>query len=197
MTGIEALFAVAPMLSTAAGATTLAGSVGFADALIGGGSIISAIGQRQTGEAQQAALDASARQTELNAQAALDRNVQAAGQERAAGQRAFLSERRRGRLVRAGLIARAGASGADVNSPDIIRLSSDIESETDYHALTALYESEDRAQALEDQGRVGLFNAQTTGAMRRYRGRSMNRQGNFAAFSTIAGTANQFLERYA
>src|SRR3546814_9070939 len=87
------------------------------------GTVISAYGQMQAGEAAEA--QAAAQQTALDFQAGEARKQ--AGQERAAAQREMISERRRERLVQSNLIASAAASGAGASDPTILDLQGDIE----------------------------------------------------------------------
>lgn len=92
----------------------------------------------------------------------------AAGQERAAAQRAALEQKRKGRLARSTAIARAGAGGA--TAEDIYSTLAGIGSEAEYAAATERYKGEDAARGFLDQG-----------AMYEYEGNEAMRSAELAA----------------
>src|SRR3546814_14757736 len=111
------------------------------------GTVISAYGQMQAGEAAEA--QAAAQQTALDFQAGEARKQ--AGQERAAAQREMISARRRERLVQSNLIASAAASGAGASDPTLLAPKVDIAADGASRALTALYQGQERWRSLEHQ----------------------------------------------
>lgn len=121
--------------------------------LIVGGTVLQGIGMMQAGkaaaaagQAQQQAKNYEAKQAEINA-----------GQERAASQRESIRRRRQETMIQSQLQARAAASGGGATDPTIVTLAEDIAAEGEYSALTALYEGEDRARALESGATLSRY----------------------------------------
>lgn len=80
---------------------------------------------------------------------------QAAGQERAAGQRVAIEERRKADLATSRAEAVAAASGAGGKTvTDII---GGIQGQGEYNALSALFSSEERARGMELQGKTAAM----------------------------------------
>lgn len=153
------------------------------------GTVLSAAGQVQAGEAAYA--QAKAQQQALDYQA--EQHRRQAGQERAAGQRALEAERRRERLVQSNLLARAAASGAGASDPTIVALQGQIAAEGELRALSALYEGEARAYDLEEQARLRVFEGQQTRAA----GKMARDSYRFGAFTTLVGGIGSTLyDRY-
>jgi hypothetical protein len=90
------------------------------------------------GEAQRIAAERQAQQMEMNA-----------GQERARAQRLAANERKRADIVGSRVQALSAASGAGALDPTILDLTTDIEGEGEYRALTQIYAGEERATGLE------------------------------------------------
>jgi hypothetical protein len=117
-----------------------------------GGTILSGIGAIQSlrgGNAQASAINASA--------------VQAAGQERARAQRVAAEQRRQATLVSSRARAVAGASGGGVTDPTVTNITAELAGEGEYRALSALYEGNDRANGIIDQGRADAYSAKSEG----------------------------------
>ena len=181
MTGIE--------IATIAGTAVTLG-----DAALVASTLIGTLGAIQQGRAQKAAGRAAERSSQY--QATL-RDMQArareqqAGQERAAAQRAYAEEQRRGRIVSSRARNIAAASGGSVFDPTVLDILGKIESEADYRAGAALYEGEERARGLEygaDLERAGaagdIFEGQAT--RQYYENRAT---GSFlSAAGTLAGS---------
>jgi len=106
-----------------------------------------------------------------------------AGQERAAAQRRFLEQRRRGRLLQSSLQARAAASGAGATDPTVNKLATGIESEADYLARTALFEGEEAGRALESGAALRRFE----GAEALRAGRARRKASQRSAVTTLLG----------
>ena len=84
-------------------------------------------------------------------------------------QRAATEERRQGKIAQSRALAVAAASGGGVADPTVTNLMGDIETESEYRALSRMYEGETESQALEraatarkKEGRA----ARTAGVMR-------------------------------
>lgn len=113
------------------------------------------VSRRQAENAQTIA-DAQADAQTRNA-AALDKQAQqladTAGQERAASQQAALTQQQQGRFVasRARALAAASGAGAGALDPTVVDILGGIRQETDLRSATALYEGDQRAQALLNQ----------------------------------------------
>lgn len=80
--------------------------------------------------------------------------TQQAGQERAASQRVAAEERRKGRLAQSRALALAAASGGGASDPTVTNILSGIEGESEYNALSAMYEGEERARTLETNASI-------------------------------------------
>lgn len=85
-----------------------------------------------------------------------------AGQERAAAQLAASEQRRQGRFAASRVQALSAASGAGALDPTIIGILGDVKNESDYRAMTALYEGESRARTLETQAAIDRMTGQIT-----------------------------------
>lgn len=120
--------------------------------------------------------------------ASTSRNFQAAqldqraGQEIAASQRAAAETRRQGALKLSALRARAGGAGGD---PSLVGLSGDIAAETEYRALTDLFEGKERATGLHLQADAS-----------RAEGRAAVRAGWLGVARTMFDKGPGLLERF-
>lgn len=149
-----------PIIQAAGTALTIAGTIQQGRAA------------RAAGEAE--AIAAGSRATALRQQA---------GQERAISQRGAIEERRRGEFVTSRAQALAAASGAGALDPTIVGILGDLETETEFRALTALYEGEQAARGLEFGAEGELF----AGEVARRAGRAAQRRSFLKA-------GGQFLE---
>ena len=93
-----------------------------------------------TGFEQKRAADDTADQLKLKAKA-----------RRAEGGAAAREDRRQGRLKASRTQAVLAAQGANLSDPTIVSLMGDIGAESEYMALTSLYESETEARGLDTQ----------------------------------------------
>jgi hypothetical protein len=105
---------------------------------------------------------------------------QQAGQERAASQRGAIEQRRQGRYVRSTAIAQAAASGAGVSDPTVTDIIGDIDQESEYRALTSLYEGEQAGRNLEYQAELTRTSGQAQHNL-------MDTQGDIALLGGAAG----------
>lgn len=105
-------------------------------------------------------IGANAEARELRRQAA--QLEAAAGQDRASSQRAAIDERRKGRYAGSRAMALAAASGGGADDPNVVNTIADIEGESEYRALTALYEGETEAQGKEAQAKANRRGARAT-----------------------------------
>lgn len=80
---------------------------------------------------------------------------QIAGQERASGQRQAIEDRRKGRLAQSRAIALSAAGGGTTG--DVSDIIGDLGTESEYSALTSLFESNDRASQLESGADLALY----------------------------------------
>jgi hypothetical protein len=135
------------------------------------GAVVTISGQQQQKKAAQGDAAFEAQQLE-----------QAAGRDRATGQRRAEEERRQARLVQSALQARAGGGGLD---PTVMNLAADIAGEGEYRALAALYEGEESARGKEESAAA----ARRTG---RARGRAMD----YASASTLLSTGSSIYSKY-
>lgn len=127
------------------------------------GSLLKAYGQVRQGRAAKKAADFEALQMERQAGAA-----EAESQAEAA------VSRREGRLVASRAISVASASGASVRDPTMVNLVADIETESEYNALAALYSGKSQATQL----RMGA-------KARRSEGKAARTAGYIKAATTI------------
>lgn len=149
------------------------------------GTVMSLVGTFQSASAQKAAGAAQQQQNEYVAA----QQRQQAGQERAAAQRRSSEARRQGDLAQSRATAVAAASGGGALDPSVIDTIGDLQTNSEYDALNALYEGEDRARSLEMGADI-----------KQYEGRQAKKAGNIAAtstmFSGIGQTAGSFYDRY-
>lgn len=108
------------------------------------GTAMSAMGTIAAGNAAAAEGEAARQAAEYKAK---QQEVQA-GQERAAAQRDAIEERRQGRLAMSRGLALSAAGGGAAD-PTVVNLMGDLEAESEYRALAAIYGGEDRARNLE------------------------------------------------
>jgi hypothetical protein len=138
-------------------------------ALSVGSTFMSAIGQRNAGIAENQRAQYVAKQMEVNA-----------GQERAAAQRRAQEQRRRGDLAQSRAQSLAAASGGGALDPSVVDIMGGLEEESEFNALSDLYEGEERARDLES-------NATVT----RWSGNQANKAGYMAARTTmLSGIGN-------
>lgn len=110
---------------------------------------------------------------------------QAAGQQRAASQRAAYDETRRSTLLQSRAQAVAAASGGGASDPTVVDLVSRIAGEGSYRSQLALYQGSEAARALE--GRADAA---------RFQGKQAARAGYIGAFSSVLKGASSLFDKY-
>lgn len=126
----------------AGGAVTLGGA---ASAALAGFSLLQAVGTIGQGNAQRAALDNQAAQKRV-----------IAGQDMASAERDQANKLRAGAYAESRAQAVIGASGADPNSVTATKDITDIEGQSEYGALTALFNGQSKAQGLNYDANLDL-----------------------------------------
>lgn len=107
------------------------------------GTVLSVAGQQQQAKAAQEGADLEAKQLERKAL-----------QRRAIGQRQAVEADRQGRLQKSRALAVAASSGAGASDPTIINHMAQLEAESNYRRMVALYEGEEEASQLEMQAKA-------------------------------------------
>lgn len=100
----------------------------------------------------------------------------------ASAQRAAANDRKQGRLAQSRLQALAGGGGLD---PTVVKLAADIAGETEYRALSSLYEGDDRAAGLRFAGDA-----------KRAEGKQARIAGVIGGVSSVLGNSPGLLEKY-
>ena len=140
-----------------------------------GGAVISA--------AQQAEQGRIAERNALFRAAQLDRNAKSA---EAVAQREAMQAKREARYLASRAQALAASSGGGGSDPTVVNLIAQIEEEGEYNALTALFNGQQRADAMR-----------TSAAVERSEGRSARRAGRTgAATSILSGVSDFGMARY-
>lgn len=170
------LAAAIPMIAgTAATTAGVAGTAGMlATAAQIGGTVLSGLG------AIQSFIGGNAQAKAINSAAAV-----AAGEERAKAQRAAETQRKQAALVSSRARAVAGASGGGSSDPTLVDIISDIGSEGEYRAMTAMYEGEDRARGIVSQGRADAYSAKQQGM-----------QGLMKGMTSVLSSGASLFEKY-
>jgi hypothetical protein len=139
-----------PAVPAAAAASTgiLGTGIGFGDVLSAGGTLISA----------KAGMDNAAYQSAI-AKAEAEALKQRANEEAAAGQRAAITKRRQAELVGSRARALAASSGTLATDPTEVNIESDIATQGEYNALSALYEGMAASRSSQFQADIDLFKA--------------------------------------
>ena len=119
--------------------------------------------------------------------------VQSAGQERAKSHRVAEEQRRLSSVVQSRARAVAGASGGGVTDPTVVDITSELAGEGEYRALTAMYEGEDRARGIINQGQADAYTARQKGQAGFVSGMSSAFSG---ATSMLSGGSSLF-DKYA
>ena len=160
-----------------------------------GSTILGTMGQLQQAKAAGITAKTASAQQAIAAQQA-DRIERDAGQERAAAQRAAMEERRQGRLVSSRARAVAGASGAGAFDPTMIDILSDIDTEAEFRALTALYEGGERARSAEDEARLIRAGGAITGKTGKQMANSQRTSALLGAGGTLMEGGASLYEKY-
>ncbi|MER2514533.1 MAG: hypothetical protein ABTQ25_19325 [Nitrosomonas ureae] len=100
---------------------------------------------------------------------------QIAGQERASSQRAAIEDRRKGRLAQSRATALAAAGGGTVG--DVSGIIGDLGAESEYSALTSLFEGDDRAQQLESQANLDMYDGESAYRAAKYSAKTTKMKG--------------------
>lgn len=138
------------------------------------GTVVSAYGTIAAGSAQRAEADSQAYQMR-----------QQAGQERASAQRAEIVQRRQGAFALSRAQAVAAAGGGDTTDPTVVNVEKDIAGQTEYNAMTALFNGEERARGLE------------TGAnFKNFEGDQAYQKGLYSAAGTIFKGGSSWASKY-
>lgn len=144
--------------------------------LAGLGVVSTIIGANQASKEKKKQREATKEQgksAETTAKFEASQMEQAAGQQQAIAQKAMGEELRRSELLQSRALAIAGASGAGVSDPTVMKLMSDLAAEGQLAAQTQKYNGDEAARAL----RVGA-------KIRRWEGKQA-RLGSLAAASAI------------
>lgn len=122
---------------------------------------------------------------------------QIAGQERASSQRAAMDERRRGRLAQSRATALAAAGGGTVG--DVSGILGELGAESEYSALTSLFEGNDRAQQLESQANLDIYDGESAYRTAKYQAKTAKMKGYTDAIMGFAGSpaGNSLYAKYA
>lgn len=121
----------------------------LAAAALVAGTVLQAKGTIDEGNAANKQAKYEAAQMEANA-----------GTNRAVAQRQAIEQRRKGRILESNLQAQAAASGASATDADVVGLAGDIGAESEYNALSNLYEGEEKARNLEGAASVRRWEGQ-------------------------------------
>lgn len=117
------------------------------------GTAISFLGSMKQAQAAKAAGKAQQQEAYYRATQA----EMAAGQTRASGQRAAIEQRRKGEIARSRAIALQAGQGGSTADPTFINIVGDLGTETEYSAMSALFQGEDEAAGLEQQAGLSRF----------------------------------------
>lgn len=138
------------------------------------GGAVSAIGQAKAGK--------EAKQDAYNQAAQLDDQANLV---KADAQRQAIEERRQASRAASRALAVAGASGAGALDPTVQTITSRIEGEGEYRALSRLFNGDSEAANLKDQA-----------AATRRTGKAQQRAGRYAAVSTVLSSGSDFASKY-
>lgn len=136
-------------------------------ALSAGGSILGANAEARALREQAAQLDAEAMT------------------DRASSQRRMIEEKRQGRLAQSRAVAVAAASGGGADDPSIVNAVADLEGDSEYRALSALYEGETAARSKEAQA-----------AANRRGAKAVKTAGVIKAVGSVLSTGSSMFDRY-
>jgi hypothetical protein len=161
--GSGTLASLTPSLSTAA------------MGLQAGGTIVSALGNRNAGIASQNEADYEAAQLRQNA-----------GQEQASAEQKMQQQNRQTDYVLSNAQAAAAAGGGSATDPTVVNNLSTIAGEGRYRALTDMYQGNAAAQALENKATATQYGGQLT-----------KQADTTKMYSTILGGASSMFNRYA
>ena len=143
-------------------------------AIVAGATILSAVGKRKAGKAQDTA-------SKYDAKVA----TQQAQQERAAAQRDALNQRRQGMLLASRAQAVAASSGAGALDPTVMNVISGLTGEAELAGLASIYQGESRARSLEHGA-----------TMSRLAGKQAKKAGSIDALTTLLGGVDSFQTVY-
>lgn len=146
----------------------------IATALSIAGTVVSAIGAIQQGQAAKSAAEFEADQLQKKAMT-----------ERAAGQRQMEGEQRKKRLALSSLQARAAAGGGGADDPTVALLAEGIEEEGTLQALERYWIADNRAAGFQDQAKATLMT-----------GKAKANQGYMTAFGGILSGGVSAFEKY-
>jgi hypothetical protein len=142
--------------------------------LQGAGTVLSAVGSIQQGNAAADAGNSEAAQLNYRA-----------GQTRASTQRSYIEGLRQSRLVASRGRAVAAASGAGATDPTVVKTLADVSAAGEYEALTKLYEGNDAAIGME-----------ASAGARRREGSSARTSGYLKAASTVLNQGVSLWDKY-
>lgn len=142
--------------------------------LAAAGSIVSAIGQAKAGK--------EAKREAYNEAAQLDDQANLV---KADAQRQAIEERRQAARASSRALAVAAASGAGALDPTVQTITSRIEGEGEYRALSRLFNGDSEAANLKDQA-----------AATRRTGKAQQRAGRYAATSTVLSSGSDLASKY-
>lgn len=137
-----------------------------------GGSLLAAYGQNQAGKSAMQA-----------GQYTSDSADVAAGQARAAAQRKAIDQQRQTQLLLSKQNAAAAASGGGASDPSVARAEDAVANQGEYNVLTELYNGDEQARQLKDQGAAALYQGSETQRAARVSAASSLVKGGTSLFS--------------
>lgn len=140
---------------------------------------------KRQGIAQQFAAEFSAKQMDENAQVAL-----------AAAQQSANEERRMSAVLQSRALAVAGASGAGVSDPTILRIVGSIAEEGELAARTRLYEGTEAARSLRIQAEVARYEGRMAREGLQVQGQAIRDAGEARRTASLISTAASVWDKY-
>lgn len=163
----------------------------------------SAIGTIMKAREQNKAGDVAEDTANLNAQNALKiaqynaaKHETAAGQEKAAAQKVAKETKRQFRLKQSRVLALAAASGGGAMDMDVVNAIAGFEIEGDLASQTALYQGDERARMLTEEGEAGIWDAKTKGNVIKYAGKAKSSAYKNKSIATIMEGASSLAHKY-
>lgn len=144
-----------------------------------------AAARRAQGKAQQEADYLAAAQMEQNA-----------GQDQAAGQRNAANAQRQSELIQSRALAVAGASGAGMSDPSIVKIMGDLAKEGQLAVDTQLYQGDEAARQGRFAAKVKRYEGDQARKGLNIAANSAIAAGNARATATLLGTASTALKDY-
>jgi len=161
-----------------------------------GGTLLSAKGQRDAGQAAVKQAEQTAKNEMIAAEFEARQAEYLAGQAIAVSHREAFEQRKMAALMASRALAVAAGSGAGASDPTVVDIIGNIYAEGAYRSALAMYEGEEEARSLGVAAQARRLSGKSGASAALSQGKSVAKASNLNMFSTLLSGGASFLDNY-